>query len=81
MQTNLTGTWELTTENAASSYGQPVLLNRARGEVFGAGDIVKPYPSYGFMTAAAAVRRMAKTAKLTDKGREMVDRFAGLVNA
>lgn len=45
MQVNLSGSWELSTDHAASSYGQPVLVNRATGEAFGPGDILKPYPS------------------------------------
>lgn len=57
-------TWELSTEHAACSYAQPVLVNRATGEAYGAADIVKPYPSWGFMPAAAAVQRMAGAAKV-----------------
>jgi len=40
--------------------------------------MLKPYPSWDYMTAAEAVRRMAKTAKLDDEGRELVARFCGL---
>jgi hypothetical protein len=37
-------TWELSTEHAACSYGQPVLVNRATGDAYGAADVLKPYP-------------------------------------
>lgn len=79
MQVNLSGSWELSTDHAASSYGQPVLVNRATGEAFGPGDILKPYPSYGFMPAAEAVRRLSKTAKLDAEGRDLAARFCGLL--
>lgn len=72
-------TWELSTEHAACSYGQPVLVNRATGDAYGAGDIVQAYPSYGFMPAAAAVRRMAATATLTHEETELVERFTRLL--
>jgi len=76
VQVNLSGSWELSTDHAASSYGQPVLVNRATGEAFGPGDILKPYPSYGFMPAAEAVRRLSKTADLDADGRDLVAKFA-----
>jgi len=81
MKTNLTPSWELSTENAASSYGQPVLVNRTTGEAYGPGDILKPYPSYGFMAAADAVRRMAKTKKMDEDGQNLVDKFTKLAKA
>lgn len=76
MQVNLSGSWELSTDHAASSYGQPVLVNRTTGEAFGPGDILKPYPSYGFMSAAEAVRRLSKTADLDAEGRDLAAKFA-----
>lgn len=76
MQVNLSGSWELSTDHAASSYGQPVLVNRTTGEAFGPGDILKPYPPYGFMPAAEAVRRLSKTADLDAEGRDLVAKFA-----
>jgi hypothetical protein len=54
-------------------------VNRATGEAFGPGDILKPYPSYGFMPGSAAVRRLAKTANLDAEGEDLVARFCGLV--
>ena len=72
-------TWELTTEHAASSYGQPVLVNRATGEAYGPGDILKPYPSWGLMLATEAVKRMAATVKLTEEENALAEKFAGLV--
>ena len=75
MQCLLTPSWMLTTENAASSYGQPVLLSRPTRDVFGPADILQPYPSWGYMPAAEAVRRMARTAKLDDNAQALVNRF------
>lgn len=76
MKATLLPSWELTTEHSASSYGQPVLVNRSTGDAFGPGDIVKPYPSWGFMTAADAVQRMLKM-RPTQKGAVAVERFLG----
>ncbi|MBM4078589.1 MAG: hypothetical protein FJ278_02745 [Planctomycetes bacterium] len=73
-------TWELSTEHAACSYGQPVLVNRATGDAYGAADVLKPYPSWNFMPAAAAVARMAATATLTHEETELVERFTRLLN-
>lgn len=81
MKTTLSPSWELSTDHAASSYGQPVLVHRATGEAYGPGDIVAPYPSYGPMVAADAVRRMAKTAHLDADGRALVERFTALLPA
>ena len=70
-------TWELTTEHAGSN-GQPVLVSQENGEVFGAADIMRVEPTWTFMPAADAVRRMARTVKLTDEQRELVERFVGM---
>jgi hypothetical protein len=70
--------WELTTEHAASSYGQPVLVNRGSGEAYGPGDILRPYTSWGYITAAAAVERMTSIRNLTDDERIFVERFVNL---
>jgi hypothetical protein len=56
-------------------------VNRATGEAFGPGDILKPYPSFGFMSAVEAVRRLAKTAKLDAEGRKLVAKFADILKA
>lgn len=71
----LTPSFELSTEHAASSYGQPVLVDRGSGEAYGPGDILRPYPSWGWTTGAAAVERMTATKKLTNEEREFVERF------
>lgn len=75
MTVTLTPSYELTTENASSSYGQPVLVKRATGEAFGPGDILEPFPSWGLMPAARAVARMAKTASLDDEEQALVAKF------
>lgn len=75
MKVTLSPSWELTTEHASSSYGQPVLVNRASGKAFGPADIIKPYPSWGFMPAGMAVERMARTGKFTYDEQKFVDSF------
>lgn len=72
----LTPTWELSTDHATSSYGQPVMINRTTGEGYGPADIVQPYPSYGLMPACAAVARMVKAKKLSADEAALVARFA-----
>jgi hypothetical protein len=76
-QLNLTPTWSLSTDHAASSYGQPVLVNSASGEAFGPGDIIQPYPSWGMMPGADAVRRMAKLAARTAEDLATIRKFTG----
>ena len=78
MKARLAPSWELSTEHAVSSYGQPVLVHRVTGEAYGAGDIVRLYPSYGLMPAAHAIRRLANTRKLSAKAQTMVARFVAL---
>jgi hypothetical protein len=75
MKVTLSPSFELTNEHAASSYGQPVLVRRATGEAFGPTDILKPYPSWGFMLARDAVKRMVATKKPTKAEQAMVDSF------
>jgi hypothetical protein len=75
MKASLSPFWELSTEHAASSYGQPVLVQRHTGQTFGPGDRVQLYPSYGYTTAAAAVSRFAKTAPLSTAAQALVARF------
>ena len=80
---SLSPSWKLTTDHAASSYGQPVLVNRTTGAVFGPGDVVNLYPSlpafifppYGFMPASDAVRRLAKLKQLDEEELALVGRF------
>jgi hypothetical protein len=78
MKARLGPSWELTTESAASSYGQPVLVNRATGEAFGPGDVVRFGPSLGFVLAADIVRRLARTERLGKPEAALVARFVGL---
>jgi len=79
MQATLSPSWELSTEHATSSYGQPVLVHRTTGDAYGPGDILSAYPSYGLLPAAAVVRRLAKTATLDEEGRALVERFVSLL--
>jgi hypothetical protein len=67
--------WELTTDHAASSYGQAVLVNRGSGEAYGPDDVVKCYSSWPYQPARIAAERMMKRKKLTDEERSFVDRF------
>jgi len=77
MKATLSPNWELSTDDAASRYGQPVLVNRTTGETFGPGDKVKMYPSHRFAKAAGAVARLAERAKLNVDGDALVARFVG----
>ena len=78
MEILLTPSWTLTTEHAASTDGQPVLVNRVRQTVYLPGEIVKTYSSYGFLSAAEAVRRMVQTAHRSKADMRLVERFCGL---
>ena len=78
MKVTLSPSWELTTEHAASSYGQPVLVDHATGDAYGPGDVLRAYPSFGFLPAAAVVARLAKTAHLDAAQRALVARFVAL---
>lgn len=65
--------WALTTDHAQSSYGQPVLVNRATCEAYGSGDLVCLYPNWHWQLATDAVRRLARgSGKLADP---LVERF------
>jgi hypothetical protein len=77
MKAILSPEWELSTEDPASSDGQPVLVNRTTGEAFGPRDKVKMYPSHHFAKAAGAVARLAETARLNVDGTALVSRFVG----
>ena len=85
MEAILTPSWKLTTDHAASSYGQPVLINPATGEVFGPGDIVKIFEQTGFVPAAEAIKRLVKINgikldKMDEGGRDLVNKFCALYN-
>jgi len=85
MTIQLTPSWQLTDEHAASSYGIPVLANRHSGEAFGPDDIVQCYPSWPMQPARQAVARMALTAgyagRLGNGGMDFVVKFTGEVAA
>jgi hypothetical protein len=77
MHTALAPSWDLTTDHAASSHGQPVLLNRETGKVYGPGDILKAYPTWDFLSAVAVVDRLLKGKALDADTETMVTRFVG----
>ena len=77
MKALLSPSWELSTEHPASRHDQPVLVNRSTGEAFGPGEVFTLSPTHGDTLAADGVRRLAKTAHLTVKGRALVARFVG----
>ncbi len=81
MKVLLSPCWELSTEYASSSDGQPMLVSRSTGEAYGPGDDVRPSQFTGYATAAEVVRRLAKTVKLDAEGWALVDRFAGFRSA
>ena len=78
MEIVLKPSWILTTDHSASSYGQPVLVNRGSGEVYGKGDIVKPYPSWDYTPARMAVLRMMKSKELSEDEKQFCGRFCRL---
>ena len=85
MEAILTPSWKLTTDHAASSYGQPVLINPATGVVFGPGEIVKIFEQTGFVPAAEAIKRLVKINgikldKMDEGGRDLVNKFCALYN-
>lgn len=67
--------WELSTDHAFSSYLQPVLVNRKSNEAFGPDDVIRHYPSWGYMTAREAVKQLADKKGLSDK---LIDKFLNL---
>ncbi len=77
MQTFLAPSWILTTNHAASSNGQPVLVRRSTGETYGPGDIVQVYPAWGLLRAAKAVVRLATLKRLDAEGETLVAKFVG----
>jgi hypothetical protein len=78
MKTTLSPSWELSTEHAACSYGQPVLVQRSTKQAFGPGDMVRVYPAWGFLPAAKAVARLATLTRLDAEAQALVDQFVGL---
>ena len=77
MKVTLVPNWQLTSEHAASSWGQPVLVNRTTREAYGPCDMVKCYSSWDWMTAADAVRCMAKMRKQSARGLGAIKAFLG----
>lgn len=76
MECILSPSWILTTEHSASNYGMPVLVNRGTGEGFGPGDIIVPYPSWGYMMARDAVKRLSARKKLKH---ELITKFCEML--
>ncbi len=77
MKVALSASWELTTEHAASIAGQPVLVHRGTGEAYAPWDVLQPFPSWAWSTAAVAVARLAKQTHLDADGAALVARFVG----
>ena len=76
MIVKLAPSWILTDEHSSSSYGQPVLVRTATGEVHGPGDLAAAYDSWPLQPASHAVRRMARiNSRLTAEELEFVGRF------
>jgi hypothetical protein len=79
MTARLSPDWELSTDDPASSHGQPVLVNQTTGQTFGPRDRVKTNLNHGYAKAADAVARLAESAKLNVDGGTLVARFVGSV--
>ena len=75
MKVQLTPSWQLSDEHAASSDGQPVLVNRVTGDVYGPMDVVQLYSSHEMTLAKIAVGRLVAISTLTDEERQVVKRF------
>jgi hypothetical protein len=75
MKVIFTPSWELSDERAGSSYGTPVLVNRATGKAFGPGDLLEPYAHWGLKPAADHVVRMSETKNISGEEMEFVRRF------
>lgn len=74
MEIVLQPSWILTTEHI-TCLGQPVLVNRKTNKTYDPNDVLKPHPSWGYMTAADAVKRMMRTADLDLDKLLVVERF------
>jgi len=72
------GSYVLTTDHAASSYGQPVLVERTTCKAYGVKDIFQPYPSWGYVPAWQVVERLSQAKQLSEDELALVDRFLGL---
>ncbi len=75
MRVPLSPSFELSTEHAASRYGQPVLVHRTSGEAYGPADLLRAYPSYGYLPAAHVVARLAGARAPNAKAMELVALF------
>ncbi len=65
MEVVLKPSWILSDEHSASSYGKPVLVNRGTQEAYGPSDVLKAYPSWGYLPGSYVVRRMMGTSDLS----------------
>ncbi len=77
MKATLTPTWELSTEHAACSHGQPVFVHRATGIAYKPGDILEAYGGWGLIPARRVVTRLARLVRLEAEGRALVAGFVG----
>ena len=75
MIVQLTPSWKLTDEHPASSYGQPVLVQKDNPEAYGPADIVRCYPSWTFQPASLAAERLSKLGKRTGEELEFIRKF------
>ena len=77
MKVQLTLPYALTTEHSASSYNQPVLVDRGNDQAYGPADIFEPYVSWGLQPAALHVARVYKwrQAQLTKEECNFVECF------
>ena len=75
MKVTLTPSFELTTQHAASSYGQPVLLHRPTGNVYGPGDTLEAYPRWGMQLGRDVVRRLSRTRQFSEAEQDLIRLF------
>ena len=78
MQVKLTATYFLTTDHAKSRSGQPVLVNRATGQVFLPSDAFAAYETWPAMPAAQVVTKMASWRDFSGEERRLIEKFVGI---
>lgn len=67
--------WILTTAHPASSYDQPVLVNRTTMKAYGPSDIMRPFQNWGIAPAASHVARWRYILELEGKALAMANQF------
>ena len=78
MFVKLTATYFLSTDHGKSESGQPVLVNRATGQVFLPSDAFAAYETWPAMPAAQVVAKMASWRDFSGEERRLIELFVGI---